>query len=124
MGFTIHQIGSGDHLGAADVSNIDLLGRSATVGIYILPDQRGKGYATDAVRLACSYALDHLGLHRLAFKAFSSNKSSLALARRCGFVEEARLRKAKWTVDGWVDQIEFGMLDEEWAQIKRAFPSQ
>ena len=118
MAFTVHKIGSGEHVGAVDVSNIDLLSRSATVGAYLLPTARGQGFATDAVRLACSYAFDNLALHRLKYGTFATNTASLELARRCGFVEEGRRRKAKWTSRGWVDSVALAMLDEEWAALR------
>ena len=63
-------------------------------------------------------ALGHLGLHRLNFTSFASNERSLALAKRCGFVEEARFRKARRTSQGWVDQVELGLLDDEWQALR------
>ena len=119
MTFAIHDLDSGDHVGVVNVHSIDLLNRSAGVGIHLESIARGKGYATDALRVGCAYVFDHLGLHRFTYGAFATNAASIKLARRCGFVEEGRRRKGKLTRHGWVDRVAFAMLADEWAALKK-----
>lgn len=118
--FSIHG-SSGDYVGVVRLHSIDLLGRSGYVSIYTVPERRSQGYATSAVRLACSYAFDHLGLHRIGYTAFVTNAASLALAARCGFVEEGRHRGSRRLAGhDWVDEVQLGMLEEDWARLKVA----
>ncbi|MHA7270019.1 GNAT family N-acetyltransferase [Arthrobacter sp. HLT1-20] len=66
-------------------------GGSASVGIKMLPAGRGTGSAQRAIELLCGYAFGNLGLEILHWRTTSGNDSSIALAKRCGFVLAAEI---------------------------------
>ena len=81
---------------------------------WLLPEGRGRGLATHAVRLLASWAFGELGLGRLALYIEPENVASQALAVRCGFVREGLLRKLMKGRDGErIDLLLYGLLPDE-----------
>lgn len=82
------------------------------------PDDRGKGYGTEALRLLLRYAFDELNLHRLTATVFEYNTAALRFFEKAGFVIEVRRRQAL-NRDGrrW-DWLHLGLLREEWEKNK------
>ena len=112
----------------ADPSSDDLVGRVTSywqsqetlwlsVGIDIFFKTRwGAGRGHEALGLWCEYLFDAMpNLARLDLRTWEGNERMVRLARRLGFQEEARFRKAR-VVDGrYFDALGFGILREEWA---------
>lgn len=69
------------------------------LGYWIVPQERGRGAATAAVRLVVPWALGSLGLRRLEAWVQPENLASQRVLRHAGFQEEGRLRNFL-TVDG------------------------
>lgn len=87
------------------------------VGIVLFdPEKWGRGFGHEALGLWCDYLFrKRPELARLDLRTWSGNHGMMALARKPGFVEEARFRKAR-IVDGeYYDGIGYGILREEWA---------
>ena len=73
----------GERLGALDLTEYD--GKKAFVSILIFDlDNRRKGFAENALRLAISYA-ESLGLHSLYANIFPENLPSISLFKKVGF---------------------------------------
>jgi RimJ/RimL family protein N-acetyltransferase len=72
----------------------------------------GKGYGTEAIRLALTYAFER-GLHRVSLRVLASNARAIACYRKCGFVEEGREREAAFVRGVWQDDLVMGLLDRE-----------
>jgi len=85
----------------------------ASVGYWLLPEVRGRGLATRAVRLVSAWAIPTLGLPRLGLLAEEWNDASQRVAERAGFRREGVLRA--WAeVDGRrVDYVSFSLLPDE-----------
>jgi ribosomal-protein-alanine N-acetyltransferase len=81
-----------------------------TVGYWLLPEARGKGVASHAVKLVSRWALQDLGLARLGLLTEPSNAHSVRVAERCGFQREGVLRSYV-EIDGRrVDYVSFSLL--------------
>lgn len=61
---------------------------SAYLGYYAFAVGAGRGYMTEGLQLACTYAFNTMGLHRLEANIQPGNTRSIALVRRCGFRRE------------------------------------
>lgn len=83
---------SGELLGAVALSNVDLEQRSAGMGYWLAQHARGRGHASEAVRLLAAWAFESLGLARLELVTHPENLASQRVADRCGFVREGVLR--------------------------------
>jgi len=83
----------------------------------------GKGYGTDAMRLALRYAFDELNLHRVSLSVFEYNPRAIRSYEKAGFVVEGRARQFL-NRDGrrW-DLIYMGILREEWEEARGDWPS-
>ena len=76
-----------DHkvLGTIDITDFVPLHSRAAVGIALLEEYRGNGYAKDALSLLCDYALGFLQMKQLYAHIPTDNKASLELFKHCGF---------------------------------------
>jgi RimJ/RimL family protein N-acetyltransferase len=64
----------------------------ANIGYWVMPAERGRGVATDAVRLLGHWALRSLGLRRLELYHLVGNEASGRVAEKVGFRREGVLR--------------------------------
>jgi RimJ/RimL family protein N-acetyltransferase len=71
---------------------IDLAARSAELGYVVVPAFRGRGVATEALRLLTAWAFSELGALRLELLISVDNDASKRVAERCGYVREGVLR--------------------------------
>lgn len=89
--------------------------RGGEVGWVLHPDYSGRGYATEAVHALLHLAFDQLGLHRVKARVDARNGASLRLAERLGMRREAHLVRNEWFKGVWSDEIDFALLEDEWA---------
>lgn len=92
--YRITDASSGTTLGHVGVNVIDHVFSNARVGYWVLPEARGRGVATRALRLAAHWALTDLGLHRLELGHALGHDASCRIAEQCGFRYEGTLRGA------------------------------
>lgn len=87
---------------------------SAEVGIAIWePEERSKGYGTEAIFLLAFYAFEVLGLHRLQLHAMAFNKRGIKAYTKVGFKEIARLREADYIYNKYQDMVLMELLEGE-----------
>ncbi len=65
---------------------------SGELGYSLVEEQRGQGYATEAVRALVNAAFALAGLHVVRAYCLPENERSRALLKRLGFREEGRLK--------------------------------
>ena len=81
------------------------------------PDDRGKGYGSEALKLILHYAFDELNLHRVGAVTFEYNAGALRFLERAGFVVEARRRQALNRNGRRWDALMLGLLRDEWKPV-------
>lgn len=101
--------------GHCNLFEIDHLTRAGEVGIALHSAARGHGYGTDALRLLVRFAFERHNLRRVHLRALASNAGGLACYRKVGFVEEGRRRESAWVRGHYEDEVEMGLLRDEWA---------
>jgi RimJ/RimL family protein N-acetyltransferase len=79
------------------------------------PQQRGKGYGSQVLRLLIRYAFSELNLFHLDADVPEYNRVALRLFQRAGFVEEVCQRQALYRDGRRWDLICLGLLREEWS---------
>lgn len=79
--------GGGHRVGTLEFADYEPDVRTASVGIYITPGQRGRGYARAALDAACELSRE-LALVGLTALIAPANAPSQALFSACGFVRE------------------------------------
>jgi RimJ/RimL family protein N-acetyltransferase len=70
------------------------------IGYWLRAFATGHGYITEAVQLLIDYAFTALAATRVEIRCDERNVRSAAVARRLGFVQEARLRNEQLAPDG------------------------
>ena len=91
-----------------------------SVGYWLLPEARGKGFATRSVQLISRWALGELGMARLLLSAEPSNYRSQRVAKRSGFVKEGILRSYEEIGGRRVDCVVFSLVpaDLGWGETR------
>jgi len=78
------------------------------------PEDRRKGYATQAVRMLLRFVFAELNLFRIGATVPEYNEPAAALLLKLGFVEEVRRRKALERDGRRWDLVHYGLLVDEW----------
>jgi RimJ/RimL family protein N-acetyltransferase len=118
--FVIALRGDAKSIGVTGCYNIEWPNRSAEVGIYIgEPDQLGKGYGTEAMKLLLAYSFTELNLHRVFLRVFDFNQRAIESYLKCGFSVEGRLREAIFREGEYHDVVIMSLLEEEFFRLRR-----
>jgi len=91
-GFAIEDAATAAFLGLALAPSIDREGQSAELGYIVAREARGRGVASDALRLLTDWAFSELGARRLELLIAVENEASKRVAERCGYEREGVLR--------------------------------
>lgn len=92
-------------VGLIDLFNFDPMHQRAEMGIAILREEQGRGYAAEAVRQLADYSRCVLSLRQLYCVVPCSNNRSLNMLRKTGFCNENILKEWLKTADGMEDAI-------------------
>jgi len=93
-------------------------GRELAIAIF---DSRyhGKGVGTFAVTELCRFGFEHIKIPRIELGVYPTNRRALACYARCGFRDEALLRRFLYHDGSWIDVILMSLLRSEWAKQQR-----
>jgi RimJ/RimL family protein N-acetyltransferase len=84
----------GTFLGLGVVPRIDREELTAELGYVVVPEARGRGIATEALRLLTEFAFAELGMQRLELFIAVHNEPSKVVAERAGYTREGVMRSA------------------------------
>lgn len=93
----------------------DPLEGNAEIGYWLGSGFEGRGLVTRACGALIGYAFGELGAHRITIAAAVGNTRSRGVPERLGFTQEATLREATRTSEGFEDLAVYGLLRHEWA---------
>ena len=82
----------GEFLGCVMAFGIEDEAQSGELGYVIAPAARGRGVATQALRLLTEWGFEERGLLRLELMISAENAASKIVAERAGYVKEGVLR--------------------------------
>ncbi len=88
--------------------------RSAELGYWVMPGERGRGLARAGVGLVTEWAFETLGLRRLSIGTMVANAASRRVARSLDFRPEALLRSFRPCGQRRTDCIVYSLLSDEW----------
>lgn len=91
-------------------------GRTMEMGFALVPNERRKGYGTEAIQLM----IDHLFLAkdvvRIQVSTDTSNIASRRTLEKAGFSKEGTMRKSWYTREEYRDHHLYSILREEWKE--------
>ena len=105
---------AGQHIGNLGLMHLNWKDRSAELGIVIGDkSQWGQGYAQDAIRTLLAFAFGEMNLHRIYLRVYADHAPAIRAYRKCGFVEEGRLREDVYRQGSYHDMLVMGILRRE-----------
>jgi RimJ/RimL family protein N-acetyltransferase len=86
----------------------------AMIGYAMMPDWRGRGYATRAATLVALWAFTETGIRRLIAGTLPNNVGSQRVLQKTGFRREGYLRSRLPGMNGTrVDDVQFALIAED-----------
>jgi RimJ/RimL family protein N-acetyltransferase len=89
---TILENSSDEFRGRIVIHNVDWENARAELGVWVVPQARGRGLARSALRLAARWLFESCRLMRLELLTEPDNEPMLRAAAAAGFVQEGTLR--------------------------------
>lgn len=115
--FAIYPQAGRGPVGIISLMNISEANSSADLSIIIgSPEDRGRGYGTDAIREILRYGFEERGLNRIGLSVFEFNQPAIKAYASLGFREEGRLRAALKRGGERHDAILMSVLEPEWRE--------
>jgi len=118
--FAVRHLGEGRLIGCTRYLDISAEHRSLEIGFtWYSPEFWRTAVNTECKYLLLRHAFEVLGCVRVEFRANAANLRSRAAIRRLGAAEEGTLRGKFLRPDGSRrDVTYFGILDDEWPEVK------
>ncbi len=92
-------------IGTIDLFDFDPLNLRAELGILILDEYRGKGFAQQAIELMKEYAFNTLNLHQLYVHIPADKKLNLHLFKKSGFIKTGTRKEWRLINNKWTDEL-------------------
>lgn len=100
-------------VGEVVLNDLDEDNRSVGFRIVLASHAFGKGYGTEATRLAVSYAFEDAGLHRVHLEVFEHNPRARTVYEKCGFRVEGEHRDALLWEGKWHNTFTMAALSTD-----------
>ncbi len=109
----------GRPIGTVSYREVGAQARACTVGINIgEKDLWGQGYGTDALRVLLRYLFLQWNLHRVELDTWDGNIRAIKSYLKLGFVEEGRLREARFVHGEYRNKVVMGLLRREFLALE------
>jgi RimJ/RimL family protein N-acetyltransferase len=104
------------HIGIISLEGIENVNRLAELGIVIGDREYwSRGYGRDAILTLLRFAFNEMNLNRVWLDVHEDNARAIACYRKCGFIEEARLRQHRYKLGRYRDSLIMAVLRHEFA---------
>ncbi len=88
------------------------------IGYAILPDERGKGFGSEAIQIMVDYVFLSKNVVRIQAETHPDNVASQRVLEKAGFKKEGIIRKSFFSRGVWRDTALFSVLRDEWKEPK------
>jgi RimJ/RimL family protein N-acetyltransferase len=103
-------------VGGINSADCDVRNGTFSFGIYVAPEYRRKGYASDAVLLLCRYMFLERRYQKGGTGAYSFNEPSQKLLQDLGFRLEGQQRRMQFSNGAYHDMLHYGITVEEFCE--------
>jgi len=86
------------------------------IGYAVLPDERGKGYGSEAIEIIVDHLFLAKNIVRIQAETNPQNAASQRVLEKAGFKKEGIIRKSFFSRGVWRDTALFSILREEWSE--------
>lgn len=106
------------HIGNITLHMIDWKNQHGEIGIIIGEKKaRGKGYATEAIKVIVGHAFDKLNLHKLYAGIIQGNEASLRAFKKNGFQEEGVFKEHFYLNNRYLNCFRLGLLKNNYGPV-------
>ncbi len=113
--FPVIENSSGELIGLVSLMKVDTRNGKAELGYWIGRPYWGKGYGTEAAKLAVEYGFKVIGLRKIYAYVYEANEASKRILEKLGFKLVGRLRQHLLDPElGPVDLLVYDLFKEEW----------
>jgi ribosomal-protein-alanine N-acetyltransferase len=89
-----------------------------SVGFRVMPNERNKGFGTEAIKIVVDYLFLSTGIVRIEAEANPKNIASIRVLEKAGFSREGLIRKSVFIRGEWKDGALYSILRDEWRKPK------
>ena len=111
----------GIYIGNIALCGLDYKNGRFSLSIYMVPEYRGNGYGTKALRLILSYAFFELRMNKLITVVNDGNIASARMMRKVGCKVEGVHRENAFYLGKYHDEIFFGITKKDFSSFNRGF---
>lgn len=112
--FLIETLTDQKFVGIIGIDLIKLPYKNAEVWFKLSPEIWGKGYGTETLERIIKFGFEDLKLHRVEAGCAVDNIASYKVMEKSGMIREAHRRKLLPLKNGWSDNYEYAILEEEY----------
>ncbi len=98
--FTLWRKADDEFLGCCGIHRIDWSVPRFEIGYWLRTSMEGQGYMTETVNFLTAFLFNEQAANRIEIRCDAENRPSAAVAERCGFTLEARLRHERRNTSG------------------------
>ncbi len=117
--FVVTDKSSGQFIGLLGMNLKRDVYRAAELWYKIMPEQWGKGYATETLSWMLTFGFESLDLHRIAAGCSIQNVGSYRVMEKAGMRKEGTSLQCLPLKSGWSDTYEYAMLDTEYHLLNK-----
>lgn len=103
-------------VGTIATHNCNLRNGTFQYGVDIVADQRGKGYAAEAIKLVLRYYFEELRYQKVTVIIYADNPASIRLHEKLGYQCEGTLRRMHYSRGQYHDELYYGLTAEEFSE--------
>jgi RimJ/RimL family protein N-acetyltransferase len=94
------------------------IGNLLEISCILTPNERGRGYGTEATKLMLDYLFLSKDIARIQAYTNAENMASQRVLQNTGFSKEGIIRKSVFSRGEWRDRALYSILREEWKEPK------
>jgi diamine N-acetyltransferase len=114
IAYAIETLEDGTHIGSVGLHKVGGPAHTAELGIMIGDKAYwNRGFGTDTITTTLYFAFEELNLNRVSLTVDEDNGRGIACYRKCGFIEEGRLRQDRYRGGKYYDTLVMGVLRDE-----------
>ena len=92
--------------------------KQVEVGYSLIPNERGKGFGTEALQIMVDYLFLSKEIMRIQAQTDQRNAASQKILEKAGFKKEGTLRQNFFIRGKWTDDYIYSIIREEWKEPK------
>lgn len=92
-------------VGLVQIDQINWVSRNGWFGIWLIPNQRRKGYGDFSIKAIVNYSFTTLGLRQLRLIVKTDNSAAIGLYETIGFTQEGVMRDAEFVEGKFCDLV-------------------